>query len=234
MIRLGREECQQGSHHGALHATSAAPCLQISDSTHSACCRYAQAVECSWFSDTIRWAAFVSNTMWNTLFLLYWIEVHSSNPARGRWSEQSSAFELPSLQMLDRLLSAAFCCCWMMPPDVSAPLAVCSELDPTLESPVMDAPLWMHWRKCILWLVLEGLLLSNSILSKRFGHASNFVPIPGVPCRLQPWVCHAETITTVLVSLQAACLLLYSFFYLLCGEQVEGVACWWKSKPACC
>ncbi|KAL4431078.1 hypothetical protein ABPG75_006334 [Micractinium tetrahymenae] len=44
---------------------------------------YVLAHQCSWFHPVVLWSGFVRWTVWNSIFLMFWIQGHSANPARG-------------------------------------------------------------------------------------------------------------------------------------------------------
>lgn len=49
--------------------------------------RWLLAHECGWFSNVVVGFACVRWTAWSTIYLVYWVEAHSGNPAKGRWGE---------------------------------------------------------------------------------------------------------------------------------------------------
>ncbi|KAL4431079.1 hypothetical protein ABPG75_006335 [Micractinium tetrahymenae] len=51
---------------------------------------YVLAHQCSWFHPVVLWSGFVRWTVWNTLFLMFWVQGHSANPARGPYWGQFS------------------------------------------------------------------------------------------------------------------------------------------------
>lgn len=118
--------------------------------------------ECRWFSGVVVWCAFVRWTMWNSIFLIYWVEARSNNPATGRWSElarharrgaPAAAADGTRMGRPQHLPA--------IPADMPARPAHAMRAaagfpldgDEAQRTPaVIDAPLWMHWRKLPLWL----------------------------------------------------------------------------------
>ena len=135
-------------------------------------------------------------TIWNTLFLMFWIAAHSACPARSpRWSASRcrcrcncslhlAAACPPVLQPGHLSPGPTFCChvttLWAPPPagrHINRP-----------DAAIMDGPLWLHWPKLGLWLLLESILLALTIKVKEPG--STFQWDPAITnCREQAWSC---------------------------------------------
>jgi hypothetical protein len=150
---------------------------------------------------TCRW------TCWNTLFLLYWVEAHSNNPATGRWSECGcSHCQLPTWRrhpLLRQLLQPRSCCRQgqnirplTLPPLPPAFAAIPSAGPNEIDLPaVIDAPLWWHWRKAGVWVILEGVMVAMAVLIRDSVAAHNKPPpdAPTQDCRLWPYSCRGTS-----------------------------------------
>ena len=73
------------------------------------------------------------------------------------------------------------------------------------DAAIMDGPLWLHWPKLGLWLLLEGILLALTIEVKEAG--SSFRWNPAIPiCREQAWSCEFNSESASLPPLPASLL----------------------------
>ncbi|PSC73217.1 DEAD-box ATP-dependent RNA helicase 50 isoform A [Micractinium conductrix] len=80
----------------------------------------------------------------------------------------------------------------------------------------MDAPLWVHWPKLVLWATHMTLLLALTIVVKA-GHGPGFEWDPLQPdCRSQAWSCSFSPAAIVLLSLNTACLAVYWLAWTWC------------------
>ena len=77
------------------------------------------------------------------------------------------------------------------------------------DAAIMDGPLWLHWPKLGLWLLLEGILLALTIEVKEAG--STFQWNPAIPnCREQAWSCEFNSESARCPRCLPACILLGS------------------------
>ncbi|KAL4421963.1 hypothetical protein ABPG77_010986, partial [Micractinium sp. CCAP 211/92] len=134
---------------------------------------YVMAHDCSWFHPVVLWAGFVRWTIWNSIFLMFWVQAHSSNPARGpywgRFSNRSDAA-------------------------------------------IIDAPLWAHWHKLLLWCAVEAVTLSLTVVFQANTNQATMDPNI-IDCRNQDFDCSWKPAPLVLLSLNITCLVVYWLSY---------------------
>ncbi|KAI7844547.1 hypothetical protein COHA_001905 [Chlorella ohadii] len=135
---------------------------------------YVMTHDCAWFDPVVIWSGFVRWSCWNSLFLLFWVQASSVNPARSQRYRKH----------------------------ISRP-----------DAAVMDAPLWCHYRKLALWVVLEGILIALSIVA-RTDHAEFYWDPAITDCRQQGWTCQFSAAAITLLSLNVACLVAYFIMWL--------------------
>ena len=80
------------------------------------------------------------------------------------------------------------------------------------DAAIMDAPLWQHWPKLVLWLALEGVLLGISVLLTTAHPAVMGVPAIG-DCSEQDWKCAFNGPVLALLGCNTGCVVLYFLIY---------------------
>jgi hypothetical protein len=122
--------------------------------------------DCKWFSSLVVWIAFGRWTIWNSFFLIFLVQASNMMPLPQpnksvkennienknvrpwwRWLLHQGAFILPGL---GRSIS---------------PIAFAEAYHSTTIEPkiYMDAPVWVHWPKLSLWIIMEGCLIGLTI-----------------------------------------------------------------------
>lgn len=178
--------------------------------------------DCQWFSSLVVWMSFGRWTIWNSFFLIFLVQASNMMllPQRNssekennlgndnerpwwRWLLRQGTFFLPGS---GRCLS---------------PTAFSEAHDSTNIEPkiYMDAPVWVHWPKLSLWVIMEGCLLGLSIDLDRHPAGipvsnSETTPITSqTSCKYLEYTENFTTTANVLSNIVAAVSIVYLLVY---------------------
>jgi len=180
--------------------------------------------DCKWFSSLVVWMYFGRWTVWNSFFLIFLIQAPNMMPLPQRnSSEKENNLEKNNTQPWWRRLlhKGAFSLPGLgryLSPVAFVEAHNLTNVEPTI---YMDAPVWVHWPKFSLWIILEGCLLGLSIDLDRHpagipvstGGGTTVTSTSQTSCKSIEYTENYTTTSHVLSNIVAAVSILYLLLY---------------------